>query len=170
MMKTPKMSAFRGALVAALMLGAASAAAATSDTVVLGGSVSTTASLTITNKTGTGLDLTTTGNQIVKVADLGTVTNNATGLKVTVSSGSIAKADGKTPIPFKVTTVVDPGTTPAAPLAGDFTVASGTAYEVSTSAPGTNNFDLYILYAPATYQDPGTDYAATIDVSVSDNA
>lgn len=166
-MKTSKFSALRGALVGALMLSAASAVAATTGSVALSGSVSSSASLTITNPTGTGLDLTTASEHIVKVADLGTVTNNFSGLTLTVTSGDIAKADGKTPISYQVTTVADGA---AAPATGGFAVESGLDYTVATSAAGTNNFDLYIRYTPATNQDPGTDYAGTINVSVADNA
>jgi hypothetical protein len=165
-MKTSKFTAFRAALVGALVLGATSAVAVTTGQVTLGGTVSPTASLTVSNASGTGLDLTTNSEQIVKVAKLTTVTNNSSGLTLTVTSGDMVTADAQTPIAYQVTTQAFGTVNP--PVTADFGIASGTDYEVVTSAPGTNEYDLYIRYTPAEYQDPDT-YSATIDVSVEDN-
>lgn len=163
MMKTSKISAFRGALLGALTL-ATSALAASSGTVAIGGTVTTTAAVDVGTPLteATALDLNTASQQVVKVADLTVSTNNATGLTLTVSSGNMVKGDGNTPIPYQVTTVADEAQQPTS-----FAVASGTPYTVTTSAAGVVPLDLYVAYTPAENQDPGA-YSATINLSVTD--
>ena len=102
--------------------------------------------------------------RIIKIADLALSTDNALGFTVHVSSGAIAKTGG-TDINFQVVTVPNEA---AAPQAGDFSVPSGSNYTYATSAAGSNDRDLYILYTPATLQDPGN-YSSTINVWVVDN-
>lgn len=140
------------------------------DTVNLSGDVASTLTLS-TSQTGDAttlpLDGAAAGNQqIVQVADLGISTNNEQGYLLTVTSGNLTKSGG-TAIPFQTTTTASG--TPA--VTGDFTVASGTDYTLSTSAAnasGTGDLDLWIQYTPAALQDPGT-YTGSITVTVADN-
>lgn len=139
------------------------ALAGTTATVELGGEVTTTLGL-VSNTTVAAdeLDL-MNGRQIVKVADLTVMTNNEQGLTLTATSGSLIKSGG-TAIPYQVTSAGDE----QVPDASGFAVASGSLYSVSTSGAGVAEKDLFIMYTPATFQDPGY-YGGTIDLSVSDN-
>ncbi|MBN3893072.1 MAG: hypothetical protein HWQ43_29440 [Nostoc sp. JL31] len=162
----------RRALIASgLFIGAAVAFSPTAfaDTVDIGGTVTSTLAITTTAVTGVDTDLDLGGNDttptahIVQVADLGITTNNEQGYTLTVSSGNLTKTGG-TSIAYQVTTVADGA---SAPVAGGFTVASGTDYTVSTTAAGAVAKDLYIKYTPAQLQDPG-DYIAQITLNVAD--
>lgn len=102
---------------------------------------------------------------VVKIADVSLWTDAAAGLTVSISSGSLTKADGRTPIPFQVL-LVDDGA--AAPAAAAFTTPSGTTYTWSSTSAGSFERDLYIKYTPASLQDPGA-YTASVDLSVVDN-
>ena len=151
-----------GLIIGSLVIASA-ARADTTATVNLGGTVTSTLTLgSTTAGAASGLDL-MNGQQIVKVADVVASTNNEQGLTLTASSGSLAKTGGSS-IPFQVTTVAEAAT----PLSTAFLVASGTAYTTGTSAAGGINVDLFIMYTPATLQDPG-DYTGVINLSVSDN-
>jgi hypothetical protein len=140
------------------------ASAQTTGTVNLSGSVSSTLALT-TTATGdaSALDL-SSGEKIIQVADLGLSTNNSTGYTLEASSGNLTNEDSVT-MAYQVTTIADGGTAPAT---GDFGIASGTPYTVSTSAAGTAAQDLYIKYTPAALQDPGT-YTGSVSLTVTDN-
>lgn len=105
-----------------------------------------------------------TRTHIVKVADLSFSTDSANGLTLEVTSDAMTKFSG-TDIDFQVITVADNASKPSQ---GDFTVPSGSTYTYTTSVAGSENRDLYILYTPATLQDPGN-YAGIITVSVIDN-
>lgn len=140
------------------------------DTVNLSGDVASTLTLSTTQTGGAttlALDGAAAGNQqIVQVADLGIYTNNEQGYLLTVTSGNLTKSGG-TAIPFQTTTTSSG--TPA--ITGDFTIASGTDYTLSTSAAnasGTGDLDLWVQYTPAALQDPGT-YTGSITVTVADN-
>ena len=144
------------------------ALAATDDVVILGGSVSSSLQLSV-NPTGSATALALDGDaagvrQIVMVADLGISTNNEQGFTLTASSGSISKSGGSD-IPFQVTSVEDEA---EAPAEEGFTVASGASYTFNHANAGSVARDLYIMYTPATLQDPGA-YSGTISLSVSDN-
>ncbi len=164
----------RRALIASgLFIGATAAFsptafAATDATVPLSGTVASTLAITSTATAGAStLDLDGDGSaaeHIVKVADLAIATNNEQGYTLTVTSGNLTK-DGGTSIAYKVTTVDDAA---AAPATGAFTIASGTAYTVPTTAAGSVPKDLYIQYTPAALQDAGA-YVATINLTVADN-
>jgi phage tail sheath gpL-like len=155
-------SALAGLLVSAL--GAPAAFAATTGSVALSGTVTTTLAITVT-PTGSASTLDLSGGvKIVKVADVAMLTNNEQGLTVSISSASLTKTGGSS-IPWQVTTVADAGT---APLSAAFTVASGAAYTVGSSVAGTLDKDLYIKYTPLALQDPGT-YTGTINLTVADN-
>lgn len=147
------------------ILGLASTSlAATSATVPLSGTVSST--LQVASATAGGassLDL-MNGQQIVQVADISMSTNNEQGLTLTATSGDLTKAGG-TSIAYQVTSVSDAATAPASSA---FTVASGENYTVGTSAAGASDVDLYIMYTPASAQDPGV-YSGEITLTVSDN-
>jgi phage tail sheath gpL-like len=154
-------TAFAGLLVAAV---GAPAFAATTGSVALSGTVTTTLAITVTpTGTASALDL-SGGQKIVKVADVAMLTNNEQGLTVSISSASLTKTGGSS-IPWQVTTVADAA---SAPLTAAFTVASGTAYSVGSSVAGTVDKDLYIQYTPLALQDPGI-YTGTINLTVSDN-
>jgi hypothetical protein len=143
---------------------ASTSLAATSTSVTLGGTVTST--LQVTSETATGaatLDL-MSGQQIVKVADVNMSTNNEQGLTLTASSGNLSKTGG-TSIAYQVTSVADGA---SAPAGSAFTIASGEDYTVGTTAAGAADVDLYIKYSPASLQDPG-DYAGSITLTVSDN-
>lgn len=101
---------------------------------------------------------------IVKIADVSFSTDSVNGLTLEVTSDAITKLSG-TDIDFQVVTVADNASKPSQ---GDFTVPSGSTYTYTTSVAGSENRDLYILYTPATLQDPGN-YAGIITVSVTDN-
>lgn len=159
------MSKLSRALVALSFAGLAPGVyAATSDTVILSGTVESSLSIVASpTANASNLDL-SEGEKIVHVADLAMSTNNEQGFTLTATSGDLSKAGG-TPIPFQVTTVDDSA---AAPLSGDFSVASGANYTFSTVVAGSFDQDLYIKYTPAALQDPGT-YSGTINLTVSDN-
>lgn len=152
-----------GLAFAALLLSSG-ALAATTGSVTLGGSVSSSLSVTATpTASASTLDL-TGGEKIVKVADVASSTNNEQGLTLTATSGDLTKAGG-TSIPFQVHSVADAA---GAPAAGAFVIASGTDYTVGSVAAGDFDQDLYILYTPAALQDPGA-YAGSISLTVTDN-
>lgn len=151
-------------VVASSLLISSVAGAATSATVTLGGSVTSTLEVTSTDTSGASeLDL-SSGQKIAQVADVSMNTNNDQGLTLTASSGSLSKSGGQS-IAFQVTSVVDGAT---APIAAAFTIASGSSYTVATSAAGSAAKDLYIMYTPGATQDPGA-YAGSITLTVSDN-
>jgi hypothetical protein len=102
---------------------------------------------------------------IVKIAELTLSTDASNGFTVWISSGSLTKADGRSPISFKVV-LTPPGS--GAPSASSFTTSSGSTYQMSTTAAGSVARDLCIAYTPAPLQDPG-DYAAAVDISITDN-
>jgi hypothetical protein len=102
---------------------------------------------------------------IVKIAELSLTTDAAVGLTVTITSGSLAKADGSTPVSFRI--VLADRDAPA-PSSAAFTTPSGTPYVLSTSAAGSVAKDVYIKYTPAALQDPGS-YAASVAIDVVDN-
>lgn len=164
----------RRALIASgLFIGTAvafspTAFAATDATVPLSGTVASTLAITSTATAGASiLDLDGDGSaaeHIVKVADLAIATNNEQGYILTVTSGNLTKTGG-TPIAYKVTTVTDAA---AAPATGDFAIASGSNYTVSSTGFGSLPKDLYIQYTPAALQDAGA-YVATITLNVADN-
>jgi hypothetical protein len=161
----------RRALIASgLVLGAVAAftpnaSAGTTGSVTLGGTVTST--LTMTSVSTGGASALTLGGgaseQIVQVADISMSTNNEQGLTLTATSGDLTKAGG-TAIAFQVTSVAD-GV--SAPATGDFAIASGTDYTVQSAAAGNLVKDLYIKYTPAALQDPGN-YAGSISLTVAD--
>lgn len=102
---------------------------------------------------------------IVKVSTLSLATDSSNGFTVTISSGSLTKTSQETPISYQVMTV-PAGDNP--PSLGDFTVAAGNNYTFVTNQAGSQNRDLYILYTPASLQDPGN-YSATIAIAIADN-
>lgn len=107
----------------------------------------------------------TSSTHIVKIAELSLSSDATAGMTVTIASGSLAKADGSTPVAFQVV-LVDRNA--QAPSSAAFTVPSGTLYTWSTSAAGGAEKDLYIKYTPRSLQDPGS-YAASVDIDVADN-
>ncbi len=147
-------------VLASLLISSIAGAA----TVTLGGSVSSTLEITSVDTGGaSALDL-SSGQKIAQVADVSMNTNNDQGLTLTATSGDLTKAGGVS-IAFQVTSVGDSVT---APLAGAFTVASGTSYTVATSAAGPSLKDVYIMYTPGSTQDPGA-YVGNITLTVADN-
>ncbi|NEZ57851.1 hypothetical protein [Adonisia turfae] len=113
------------------------------------------------------LDLDGEGNastHVVKVADIALSTDNSSGLTLTISSGDIDRIGGQ-PISFQVTTVTDNA---SPPNSGDFSTPSGNNYTYVTGSVGTENRDVYILYTPLPFQDPGS-YTSSVDLSVTDN-
>ncbi|MDB4961003.1 MAG: hypothetical protein JWP01_1002 [Myxococcales bacterium] len=146
------------------LLVSSAATAATTGTITLGGTVTTTLEVTVTDTAGASALNLSAGEKIAQVADLAMTTNNDQGLTLTASSGDLTKAGGQ-PISFQTTTVADGA---AAPLAAGFLIASGTNYTVGTVAAGSVLKDVYIMYTPAASQDPGA-YGGTISLTVSDN-
>jgi len=102
---------------------------------------------------------------VVKVATITLSTDSNKGFTVTIGSGNLTKASLETPISYQVITVIS---TDNPPSSGDFTVASGNNYTFVTNQAGSQNRDLYILYTPANFQDPGA-YSANIMISILDN-
>jgi hypothetical protein len=102
---------------------------------------------------------------VVKVSTLTLATDISKGFTVTISSGNLTKTGQQTPIAYRVTTVVSAANPPNV---GDFTVNSGSNYTFTTTQAGSQNRDLYVLYTPATMQDPGT-YSANITIAIVDN-
>jgi hypothetical protein len=142
--------------LAALLLGAAAPASAGS--AVTAQSSAGTSSLELD---GRG----TASTHIVKIAELSLSSDASVGLTLTITSGSLAKADGSTPVTFQVVLV---NRAAQAPASAAFTTASGTPYLFSTHSAGTVEKDIYIKYAPAARQDPGS-YSASVDLDVMDN-
>lgn len=145
----------RARIAAALVMVCASAALAVPTIAV------------IPSAAGTALDLDGDGastSHVVKVADLVIETLAQHGLTLSVTSGSLTKTGGSA-IQFQVTTTAAGA---AAPTAGAFTTPSGSTYTYVTAAAGSEARDLFVLYTPATLQDPGT-YSATIELTVMDN-
>jgi hypothetical protein len=102
---------------------------------------------------------------VVKVSTLSLATDSSKGFTVAISSGNLTKTGQQTPIAYRVTTVVSAANPPNV---GDFTVNSGSNYTFTTTQAGSQNRDLYVLYTPATMQDPGT-YSANITIAIVDN-
>jgi hypothetical protein len=155
---------FSYVVLGSLLLSSA-AIADTTGSVTLGGEVLTSLEITAVDTAGASALVLSGGQKIAKVSDIAMTTNNEQGLTLTATSGNLTKTGG-TSIAFQVTSVADAAT---APVAGAFVIASGTDYTVGTVAAGAAAVDLYILYTPATLQDPG-DYAGSIDLTVTDNA
>ena len=113
------------------------------------------------------LDLDGEGNastHVVKVADIALSTDSSSGLTLTISSGDIERIGGQ-PVSFQVTTVADNA---SPPNSGDFSTPSGNNYTYVTDSAGTENRDVYILYTPLSFQDPGS-YTHSVDLFVTDN-
>ncbi|MHC5777356.1 hypothetical protein [Nostoc sp.] len=164
----------RRALIASgLFIGTAvafspTAFASNTGSVTLGGTVTTTLAIVSTPKSAaTALTLTGDGSTaiIVQVADLAITTNNTTGYTLTASEGDLSDPHGDT-IAFKSASVVDAAT---APIAADFTGTAGLFTDASTTTPGSNPKDLYIMYTPSATQAAGT-YGGTITLNVADNS
>ncbi len=102
---------------------------------------------------------------VVKIADVSLSTGASSGFTVSITSGSLTKADGRTPVPFQVQFVADGA---SAPLASAFTTPSGTTLQWSSTGPGAVEKDLYVKYTPVPLQDPGP-YTANVDIDVVDN-
>lgn len=162
----------RAFIASGLVLGAVAAFtpnafAATTGSVTLGGTVTSTLAISSAPTAAASalpLDGTAAGApQIVKVSALTIGTNNEQGLTLTATSGNLASTGGGgTPIAFQVTSVAAAATAPTT-----FSVASGTDYQASSSAAGAFDQDLYIKYTPAALQDPDT-YGALINLTVAD--
>jgi hypothetical protein len=159
-----KSKLFSSLILASLLLSSA-AIAATTGSVTLGGEVLTSLEITSVATAGASTLVLSGGQKIAKVSDIAMTTNNEQGLTLTATSGNLTKAGG-TSIAFQVTSVADAA---GAPLAGAFVVASGADYTVGTVAAGATAVDLYIMYTPATLQDPGN-YSGSISLTVTDNA
>ncbi|MDZ8186433.1 MAG: hypothetical protein RMX96_16475 [Nostoc sp. ChiSLP02] len=120
------------------------------------------------NSNNSNLNLAGEGNTleyIVKVATLAIAEFGVNGFTLRITSdnsGNLAKSDGKTPIPFQVTTV--PGGS-APPGVAAFSTPSGNDYTLPSNSP---SLDLYIKYKPAALQDPG-DYSGNLNLNVVDN-
>jgi hypothetical protein len=100
---------------------------------------------------------------IVMVAHLSMSTDGPLGFMLTISSGALSKPGGRA-IAYQVTTVA-PAAAPPGP--SNFAVPSGSDYTFSTTSPGCVAQDLYIMYTPASLQDPGG-YAANISIGIVD--
>ncbi|MBA3463590.1 MAG: hypothetical protein H0T46_26775 [Deltaproteobacteria bacterium] len=107
----------------------------------------------------------TSSTRIVKIATLTLSTDDGDGLTVSITSGSLTKADGRTPVPFQVVLVASGA---SAPVSGEFTTPSPTTYTWSNGGTGEVEMDLYIKYTSASLQDPGA-YSASVDLVVVDN-
>jgi len=141
------------------LLSTVAVAAPTTD-VNLGGSVATSLTVdAVPTAAASALNL-SGGQKIVKVADITMSTNNEQGLSITASDGLLEKTGGTT-IAFETTTVVDGAAAPAIAVFADALLG--------TSAAGSLSQDLYIMYTPATLQDPGA-YTGVISLVVTDNA
>jgi hypothetical protein len=154
---------------AAVAVLSPAAAANTSSTVNLSGTVDSTLELTSApTAAATALPLNTAAQQTVHVSDLTITTNNAQGYTLNVTGNSqLTKATGETPIDFVVGSVDDAGDGTTAV----FVTPNGTAQAIdstTTAGTGTTQQDLYIQYTPAALQDPGA-YNATITLAVVDN-
>ncbi|MEY2978722.1 MAG: hypothetical protein ACO3NK_03840 [Prochlorotrichaceae cyanobacterium] len=103
-------------------------------------------------------------SHIVKVADLEFSTTNQSGCTLNVTSGRITKVNGED-IDYQITTVADGS---SAPAQNDFTVSSGDNYTLVVNDTSLISRDVYILYTPGIFQDPGL-YSSSVNVSVSDN-
>jgi hypothetical protein len=151
-------------VVFCLLAVSATAAADTTGSVTLGGTVTSSLQITSVATAGASTLSLSGGQKIVKIADLTTSTNNEQGLTLTATSGDLAKSGG-TSISFQVTSVADAA---SAPASGAFLIASGSDYTVGTSGSGSVSKDLYIMYTPLTLQDPG-DYEGSVELTVTDN-
>lgn len=142
------------------------ALAATTDSIALSGEVASTVGVVCADTvSATALDLGGAAGQIVMVSECTSDTNNDTGLTITLSSGDLANGGTADTIPYQVSSVAAGG---AAPLAGDFTAASGIDYTTASTVSGSYIRDAYILFDGAPANDPAT-YTATINVTVADN-
>jgi hypothetical protein len=144
--------------------------AATTGSVTLGGSVSSTLSIVSTPTSGVGgasdLNLTAGTNRIVKVADLAITTNNEQGFSLSAIAVDLTNGSSGT-ITLEVKTVGNGATAPVAAAFSSGTDLSFTT-SIATASAGADDGDLYIMYSPAATQDPGI-YAGSIGLSVSDN-
>lgn len=146
-------------LVIGSLLTLSSISMAATDTVDLSGTVASTLTVDATATAGAANLLLTEGtNRIVKVGVIVASTNNEQGLTIATSDGNLTKTNG-TSIAY-VTTAT---TNPAVPTSGEFGAAN-----TNTSAAGSLTQDLYMMFSPAQYQDPGQ-YVGQITVTVSDN-
>lgn len=164
----------RAVIASGLVIGAAAAFspaafAGTNDTVPLSGTVTSTVSMTVTNKIATSLDLkgdgTPSASYVSKVADVNISTNNSSGATVTATFGNLVNPDGTTPIPVEVSAVDDGASAPSA--TGN--AVNNTNYTFGSNAAGSVDKDLYIKFTPAALQDPNT-YESTLTLNVADNS
>jgi hypothetical protein len=144
-------------VIGSLLTISSASMAATSGTVDLSGTVETTLTVEATTAgDGMALNLLPGTNRIAFVGTIVASTNNETGLTISTSDGSLTKTGG-TAIAYKSAAAASP------PPTNGFDAA-----DEASSAAGEFARDLYIVYSPATFQDPG-EYTGQITVSVSDN-
>ncbi|NJN49342.1 MAG: hypothetical protein HC805_05635 [Alkalinema sp. RL_2_19] len=101
---------------------------------------------------------------IQKAADVQVSTIASSGLTLSVTPESLTKVDGSS-IAIQFLIVADGAGQPSSTA---FITDANSTYSFSTGTAGTDNFDLYIKYTPAQFQDPGN-YATTIQLTVEDN-
>lgn len=150
-----------------LLLISSSALAATTDTIVMSGTVASSVEVTCTDVAGaTALDFDGGAAElIVKVSDCTATTNDDAGLTLTFNPDASFVGAAADTFTFSVESVADGA---GAPLAGAFpgddvnnTWASG--------ASGATDSDVYIKFTQDAAADPGT-YSANIAVTAADNS
>lgn len=146
----------------------APALAGTTDSVTLGGSVSSINSVTANDTTEAGTltlygEGTAGDNEVVKVADLVVMSNNTGGVTVTATAAGDL-GNGTDTLHYNVLVVAEGAT----PLHTDFSADNDTESVNDFDGTGTSNRDLYIEYDAPSLLDPGT-YSSSITVSVADN-
>jgi hypothetical protein len=150
-----------------LVLPSTSALAATSDTIVLSGTVSSTLGVTCTDLAGaTTLDFDGGSSEaIVQVSDCNATTNDDAGLTLTFNPDANFTGAASDVFAFAVESVTDAA---AAPATGVFP-ANDVDDTWASAASGTTDADVYIKFNQDATVDPGT-YSANIAVTASDNS
>ena len=144
-------------LSAVLLLFAAHTVALASPTLTASGTA---------GATSLGMDgLGNASTHVVRIGVVSASTSGPNGFTLSVSSGSLAKADGSTPIAFQVV-LVDRDATP--PSSAAFTTPSGMTYTLVMLTAAAVDKDLYIKYTPRSLQDPGP-YSASVELGIVDN-
>ena len=150
-----------------LALASTSALAATTDTIVLSGTVASTLQVACTDTAGaTALDFDGgSAELIVQVSDCNASTNDDAGLTLTFDPDAGFAGAAADVFAYAVESVADAA---AAPLTGVFP-ADAANDTWATAASGSTDADVYIRFTQDATADPGT-YTADIAVTAADNS
>jgi len=153
--------------VSLCLLASSSAFAATTDSIVMSGTVESTLEVVCTDVAGaTTIDFDGgSAETIVQVSDCNASSNDDAGLTLTFNPDASFTGPASDVFAFSVESVTDAA---AAPIAGVFPADDADDTWV-TSASGSTDADVYIKFTQDATVDPGT-YTSNIAVTAADNS